>query len=187
MDKSSDTYRRVVWGLSLICLVSASIVFLSLYLTRSGTWPGGPFGFFSNQASTVKVSKTIRYKTCGCEEVDSQESIDESMRDKYVESLGDEWQLERDTSNGIELVRITDGYCPTHAHTRLITISYGHVAVYRGTKALKEFHHRDFPLLQEKHLSPQDSQLLRRGIVVEGSEDDPVDEKVAKYLEGILD
>jgi len=188
MEKSQGPpYRKVIVGLLGICLIGAAVVLggfvfgdlkeLILSLT-------GHKAQLSNPAS-VQITYVTKYLKCGdISTVSEQISRDEV--DAFIATLSEEWNAVGREDSGIQLLRTIDDYCPFHAKTRLITLSHGYVAVYRGNVPDAKFLIKEYKDLRESNLDPKCRSLLEKGVLVE-DEPDVVDEKVRLYLEGIID
>lgn len=176
----SSAYGKVFWALCVFCVAMAALVLGKLY-------SGGRFGeglpwFNPKTATHSLVTYRTEYK---CKDVIvSTVEVPEVGLDAYLAAVNPEWGKPASGVTGHQFTRLDPGYCPDHARFRLICLSGGHVAVYRGKTPDPAFLLKEYKDLPESSLHPRDRDVLREGLVIEDDPDE-VDALVAKHLEGI--
>lgn len=167
-------------ALSAFCVTMAGLVLGKLYL---GGESGLSLPWFAPPKPTHSlVTYRTEYK-CGDVAVNTVE-VPEAGLQAYLSAVSPEWGSPVSSTVGHQFTRVDPDYCPDHARYRLICLSKGYVAVYRGKRPDPEFLIKEYKDLPESALHPRDREVLREGLLIEG-EPDEVDRVVARHLEGI--
>ncbi len=180
-------FNGLLVALLVLCAFAGGVVLDKVVLKGRSLWP--PITAPSS-GDEIQVQYHTLYTRCG-DEVIETDSVSRDAIGDYLGAVSTEWQASSRASSGTDsghhFSRSVDDFCPEHARFRLVTLTGGLVAVYRGKESsqpkLLIRVYRDLP---ESHLRKTERELLKAGIVLE---DEPglVDAKVAKYLEGIID
>ncbi len=183
MRKSGlSAYGKLIWALGTFTVLAGAAVVAKLYF-------GDALARLSRQvpeqgSAAIQISYSTEYAKCG----DILVEIVEIPAGEFETSLvtaAAEWGIPalKDES-GAKFRKKIDDYCPEHANYRLITLSKGFVAVFRGKRLDPAFLIKEYRGLPESALHERDRELLRAGVILEG-EPDEIDSIVARYLEGI--
>jgi hypothetical protein len=176
----SSAYGKVFWALCVFCVAMAALVLGKIYSK-------GQFGvnlpwLGPKTATYALVIYRTEYK-CKDAVVNTVE-VPEVGLDAYLAAVNPEWGKPDSGVSGHQFTRYDPDYCPDHARFRLMCLSGGYVAVYRGKTPDLAFLLKEYRDLPESSLHPRDRDVLTKGLVIEG-EPDEVDSVVRKHLEGI--